>query len=281
MRLVVAVHIEAVDPAPGHDHDDIIVTASGEHGFVSIDGKRTYLNLFGDPTTQKPAVHTHSIRPTRVHAPQHTAIQAHTGVTGVAIPADDVPSGPVTRPQHRPQQVYKKPQPTIRIDTCIVGDDSTCDQTQNEKCRTEGGISSCQCRPGYARRVHRDPCRRVTAFLLSMRVDRLYDGKVAWDPKLADKESEMYQKLSYEALKATISENGTGRTASAPDADVGDVGFARPLTFLTQKENVKFKELKCTPTLTYFASAFSCEAGRRRLTLRSDSDRMAMSDNWP
>lgn len=27
-----------------------------------------------------------------------------------------------------------------RIDTCIVGDDSTCDQTQNEKCKTEAGM---------------------------------------------------------------------------------------------------------------------------------------------
>lgn len=40
------------------------------------------------------------------------------------------------------------------------------------------GISSCGCRAGYGRRVHRDPCRRVTALLLAVRIDRMYDTKV-------------------------------------------------------------------------------------------------------
>lgn len=50
---------------------------------------------------------------------------------------------PPTRYRHKPPQ-----QPPVRIDTCIVGDDSTCDQAQNERCKTEFGVSSCHCKPG-------------------------------------------------------------------------------------------------------------------------------------
>ncbi|CAK1549056.1 unnamed protein product [Leptosia nina] len=191
-----SVHIENINLH--QHHDDIIVSPSGEQGFVSIDGKRTYLNLFDTST---------SISASKVQTPQPTVPpQASLGPalgTGVAIPADDEQQPPIRRPPvHRPQQTYRRPQPTVRIDTCIVGDDSTCDQAQNEKCRTEAGISSCQCRPGYARRIHRDPCRRVVSLLLNLRVDRLYDRKVAWDIKLSDKESEPYQQLSFEAIRA-------------------------------------------------------------------------------
>ncbi|CAB3236336.1 unnamed protein product [Arctia plantaginis] len=213
-----SVHIENVNIGHEHHQDDIIVSASGEQGFVSIDGKRTYLNLF-DTSTPGP-----TIKPTHVQSlPQSVPpippppVEQTLG-TGVAIPADDVPQPPVRRPAqhpqhphpqhpplHRPQQGYRRPQPTVRIDTCIVGDDSTCDQTQNEKCRTEAGISSCQCRPGYARRIHRDPCRRVVSLLLNMRVDRFHDRKVAWDAKLADKDTDPYQQLSYEAVRAVDS----------------------------------------------------------------------------
>ncbi|XP_069363967.1 uncharacterized protein pwn isoform X1 [Maniola hyperantus] len=206
-----AVHVESINLHPT-DHD-IIVSPSGDHGFVSIDGKRTYLNLFDTPTT--------SITPTKVQSAHQTS-SSHSTLgpslgTGVAIPADDTPlpsppppPQPPRRPAHphphsgpgqRPH-TYRRPQPTVRIDTCIVGDDSTCDQAQNEKCRTEAGISSCQCRPGYARRIHRDPCRRVVSLIMNLRVDRIYDRKVAWDAKLADKESDPYHQMSYEAVRA-------------------------------------------------------------------------------
>lgn len=42
----------------------------------------------------------------------------------------------------------KPQQNAVRIDTCIVGDDSTCDIAQNEMCKTDLGVSSCHCRPG-------------------------------------------------------------------------------------------------------------------------------------
>lgn len=35
---------------------DIITSPIGDEGFVSIDGKRTYLNLFGDPTNAPPII---------------------------------------------------------------------------------------------------------------------------------------------------------------------------------------------------------------------------------
>lgn len=64
-------------------------------------------------------------------------------------PSGGKPSAPAwKRPTH----------PPVRIDTCIVGDDTTCDAAQHERCRTELGVSSCLCRPGYSRRKHRDPC---------------------------------------------------------------------------------------------------------------------------
>lgn len=129
----------------------------------------------------------------------------------------------VGTPPRRPP--YKKPNhPPVRIDTCIVGDDTTCDSAQNEMCRTEDGVSSCHCRPGYNRRKHRDPCRRkfiefrhflfckfsliakyfsgVVSMVTSLRVDRLYDRKVKWQDNLGDPDSEEYRHLSYEASQA-------------------------------------------------------------------------------
>lgn len=89
-----------------------------------------------------------------------------------------------------------------RIDTCIVGDDSTCDGSQHEVCRTEAGVSACHCRPGHARRKHRDPCRKVVSVLVSLRVDRLYDRKVKWVGDFVDKTSDNYQQLSFETERA-------------------------------------------------------------------------------
>lgn len=54
-----------------------------------------------------------------------------------------------SRPHSSTSPLYRKQQPNaVRIDTCIVGDDSTCDLAQNEVCKTDLGVSSCHCRPG-------------------------------------------------------------------------------------------------------------------------------------
>lgn len=83
-----------------------------------------------------------------------------------------------------------------------MGDDSTCDASQHEICKTESGVSACHCRPGTARKKHRDPCRKIVSILVSLRVDKLYDRKVIWANELSDKSSDSFQQLSYEAERA-------------------------------------------------------------------------------
>ncbi|XP_055686295.1 uncharacterized protein LOC129791798 isoform X2 [Lutzomyia longipalpis] len=174
---------------------DIIVSPTGDEGFVSIDGKRTYINLFGEPT-EAPTATTKvatNIKPTPTIQPGQTG-------TGYAVAETEAVKLPPPRPHYRPRPHQQ--QPPVRIDTCIVGDDSTCDQAQNEKCKTDNGVSSCHCRPGYARRKHREPCRKVVSLLMSLRVDRIYERRVVWDKKLADRSSEPYGQLSFETMRA-------------------------------------------------------------------------------
>ncbi|KAF5274133.1 hypothetical protein FQR65_LT04531 [Abscondita terminalis] len=182
---------------------DVITSPVGNDGFVSIDGKRTYLNLFGEPTVSSSTMKTSSIKPTSTSS----------GVigTGYAVPQLDPPKPSVdghssthhTKPTVRKPLYGRRPtQPSVRIDTCIVGDDSTCDSLHNEVCKTELGVSSCQCSPGHARRRFRDPCRKIVSMVLSLRVDRLYERRVIWATELANKASESYTQLSYEAERA-------------------------------------------------------------------------------
>ena len=58
-------------------------------------------------------------------------------------------------PNRRPQA------PPVRIDTCIVGDDSTCEMEKHEVCQTHLGVSSCNCKPGYGRSNHRRACKSM------------------------------------------------------------------------------------------------------------------------
>ncbi|XP_055624298.1 uncharacterized protein LOC129767424 isoform X2 [Toxorhynchites rutilus septentrionalis] len=208
------------------DDDSIILTASGSEGFVSIDGKRSYIDLFGESKTVTPATSTsETIKPTNVLSPgiigtgyavvetEIPKTQPKSTVTQPAPPAPPPPAAPAIphppaatqqSPVHRAPAHHrpKYPLPPVRIDTCIVGDDSTCDQAQNERCKTESGVSSCHCRPGYARRKHREPCRRIVSLMLSMRVDKIYERRIQWDAVLANRDSEKYQQLSYEAVRA-------------------------------------------------------------------------------
>lgn len=57
-------------------------------------------------------------------------------------------------------------------------------------------------RVGYARRKHREPCRRVVSLLMSLRVDKYYERRIVWDKLLADTNSEAYAQLSYESVRA-------------------------------------------------------------------------------
>lgn len=188
------VEVETIELGQPENRDDIIVSPYGNEGFVSIDGKRTYLNLFGDNTVGKTSAP--SIQPT----PVITQTSIHTG-TAVPTSLSPPPKLPV-KPIHVPS---RRPSPPVRIDTCIVGDDSTCDQSQNERCKTEIGVSSCHCRPGYTRRKHREACRKMVSLMLSLRVDRLYENRVNWDPSFNDPVSEPRRKMTYEVVRAISS----------------------------------------------------------------------------
>lgn len=103
----------------------------------------------------------------------------------------------VRRPPFRPRPNG----PIVRIDTCIVGDDSTCETALNEKCLTELGLSSCQCRPGFSRNQARSPCVPIVSLALSLKVDRIGDKKLTFNRNLLSSDSEEYQYLEYESLQ--------------------------------------------------------------------------------
>lgn len=111
-------------------------------------------------------------------------------------------------------RTYRKPTfkpkpavPPIRIDSCIVGDDSSCDQGHNERCVTEYGISSCHCRPGFARLSQmRGYCDPVSLVQLTIKIDKLSDERrLAFNQSLENPNSEEYQYLEFETIQALTS----------------------------------------------------------------------------
>lgn len=186
------------------NNGDIILSAAGDDGFVSIDGKRTYINLFGEPT-EAPKIAPTTTLPASLQSTQQPN-KPHYGIVEtetVKPPLQQQVQAASQRPLYRPRPPQSAQQaPPPRIDTCIVGDDSTCDLTQNEKCKTDAGVSSCHCRPGYARRNDRDPCRKVVSIILSLRVDKIYERRVVWDSLLSQPGSDAYGQLSFESMRA-------------------------------------------------------------------------------
>ena len=94
------------------------------------------------------------------------------------------PAEPVSQPiMNRPSNHVDKlipnrrpPAPPVRIDTCIVGDDTTCEIDKHEVCRTHLGVSSCDCKPGYGRVNHRKACKsklRITRTVFFKTVDKI------------------------------------------------------------------------------------------------------------
>ncbi|XP_063978389.1 uncharacterized protein LOC135163117 [Diachasmimorpha longicaudata] len=179
-----------VNPHGGGGEDVILTSAVEGQGFVSIDGKRTHLNLF-DNTPE-------TISPTKaVFPPVRTQPPVFGTGYAVAQPDISVPGhgyGTTGRPIFR-----KTTTDIVRIDTCIVGDSSTCDASQHEACATVQGVSACQCKPGFARLVRTLPCKRVISIVVSIRIDRIYDKDVVWSNNLLDKNSEAYQEIAYES----------------------------------------------------------------------------------
>ena len=86
-------------------------------------------------------------------------------------PGSNFLNEPVSQPiMNRPDFVVKpiptlRPQaPHVRIDTCIVGDESTCEIDKHEVCLAHLGVSTCDCRPGYGRKDYRKACRSELFF---------------------------------------------------------------------------------------------------------------------
>lgn len=98
------------------DAADVITSPAGAEGFVSIDGKRTYLNLFGDSSTVAPIV-PQTISPT---PPVHDRVSG----TGFAVVETEKPiksggkqptSGVKTTPR-RPIYNRRPSQPPVRYE---------------------------------------------------------------------------------------------------------------------------------------------------------------------
>ncbi|XP_046403761.1 uncharacterized protein LOC124169248 isoform X2 [Ischnura elegans] len=217
--FVYPVDVDGVQLSGG---DDVITgEPGGHHDFVSIDGKRTYIDLF--PTRKQPGkgetvVHTVGTNlgfpqspPSGHYGTAHPEPVGNLGEgTGYAVPEVSSSSQTVAdqKPKHPSANVVRRPpnrrpsHPPVRIDTCIVGDPSTCDQSQHESCRTEQGVSSCHCRPGYARRKHREPCRGIISVMVAMKVGRVYDQLSPWTDGLLDPNSDDYLQMEWEANKA-------------------------------------------------------------------------------
>ncbi|XP_066601025.1 uncharacterized protein pwn [Prorops nasuta] len=183
-------------PVNGGGSGDVILTSAVEgQGFVSIDGKRTYLNLFDNTDSTSGSSQP---QPTRTQPPSILSTAFAGAQPEVATSASPRPTGSIRRPTF-----HRRPtQPPVRIDTCIVGDTSTCDASQHEACATVQGVSACHCKPGYARLQHSLPCKKIISIVVSIRVDKIYDRKVVWDRGLSEKDSESYQTLAYEANRA-------------------------------------------------------------------------------
>lgn len=98
------VDIESVQVGPSAD---VITSPVGEEGFVSIDGKRTYLNLFGDSTSST-SILSSSIRPS---IPSTNSI---TG-TGYAVVETEKPKPHGMKPTPRRPYYNRRPsQPPVR-----------------------------------------------------------------------------------------------------------------------------------------------------------------------
>lgn len=93
---------------------DVITRPVGDEGFVSIDGKRTYLNLFGDNTIPPTSVAS-ALSPT-------PTVNDHISGTGYAVVETEKPTKPVigknpgvgVKPTPR-RPVFRRPnQPPVR-----------------------------------------------------------------------------------------------------------------------------------------------------------------------
>ncbi|XP_043243595.1 nascent polypeptide-associated complex subunit alpha, muscle-specific form-like isoform X1 [Amphibalanus amphitrite] len=220
---------------------DIITEPDAVNNVVSIDGRRTYFDLAptdtnaggtyqtvgaglgpGAPPTGQRRPGSGQRRPsTDQRRPSAQPSYRPSAQPSYQTPPQ-WPQQPAAEPEQQQQQwpqqaasIYpgqrRRPSPPpIRIDTCIVGDDSTCKREYNERCKTEDGVSSCHCRPGFNRLRPRTACKRVVSVVMTMKVDGIGESRLAWQAALRNPNSEVFQQLAWDAEHAiTTSMSGT------------------------------------------------------------------------
>ncbi|XP_046462148.1 uncharacterized protein LOC124208461 isoform X4 [Daphnia pulex] len=189
--------------------------------YVSIDGRKTYFNLFptetvdgNEPMVQatampKPAPMSNNngygyaypdspVEPVRPAAPPRPSYPA----AAAPRPSYPKPAAPVVI--NRPTaSLIRRPSttPLSRIDACIVGDPNACLEP-NESCQAEEDGSACSCKPGFGRKKSSEVCKGLTGLLVSIRLDRLDNQRLAWSSSYSDPSSPDYQQLQWEANKA-------------------------------------------------------------------------------
>ncbi|OXA37930.1 hypothetical protein Fcan01_27270 [Folsomia candida] len=251
---------------PISSEDEVLTAPKGTEQFVSIDGKRTYFNLHPNTasTALSPTRPTQTVTGTSAPPPPpppQISGGGNIGVGSVGAPVPLLPQPPgktlfnsgtpirstslsisggssggalsdkglisKTPPNIIRRPLTRRPSvPPVRIDTCIVGDDSTCNSDAAEVCRTENGVSSCICRPGFARRRHREPCKAIYSLILSIKLDKLGDKKLNYDPDYFNPSSETYQTIEWEtihALDASLAETSLSPTYVGSKLDA--IGF--------------------------------------------------------
>ena len=200
-------------PSSGQD----VVT---DRGSVYIDGRPTHIKLRPAPTAPTMqvgggvTVHVANDKQSGHEQPEYG--QGSVGNVAHVLSPDGRPNRGQSSPT-KPSTIRRQPfrprpvVPLVRIDTCIVGDDTTCDMKMNERCRTELGISSCQCKPGYGRSTPRGMCNPIVTLSLSLRLDRLGDNKLVFNRNYLNPNSEEYQFLEYESVQGLNSLFATSR----------------------------------------------------------------------
>lgn len=235
-------YIIPVDPQSNNNNNNPLITTpvGGGDDVVIIDGRKTYFNLFPTATQSQGLAQDQTVGTgVGIVIPEEDIVPSGQGGHGGFYQVRPVQQRPSSRPLPTqppplpptppPKQSSTRPispvrktsynrrptQPPIRIDTCIVGDDSTCQEQLSEVCRTEEGVSSCYCKPGTARKRPRTPCKRMVSLRVSMKVDRVGDQRIVWGGNYGNPESEEYRLLEWEARHAIANAMSKTRLSSA------------------------------------------------------------------
>lgn len=204
--FVIPVDVDEVKPKMGAatgTTSQIVVTDPGQ-GSVYIDGRPTHFKIRPVPTLQVGSGVTVKPSPNDAGSLGLGGGPSSGGgrVQPVPRPTTATTSSSSKSPSVRRPPFRLRPSvPLVRIDTCIVGDDSTCEVKMNERCKTELGISSCQCRPGFGRSTARGMCNPIITLGVALKLDKLADNKLTYTSKYANSNSEEYQFLEYETIQ--------------------------------------------------------------------------------